>query len=72
MQAYRAARGLASAVRCGSISVTVGTSTFSGELAGKPLSNTINMTVAPELRSRQWQLAVGHSQVSKPSRRHWQ
>lgn len=49
--------------RRGDMAVTVTTSTFSGEMGGKPFKNSINMMIAWVQKDGQWQMAMVHSKV---------
>ena len=49
--------------RRGDMAVTVTTSTFSGEMEGKPFKNSINMMIAWVLKDGHWQMAMVHSKV---------
>ena len=49
--------------RRGDMAVTVATSTFSGEMEGKPFNSSVNMMIAWVLKDGHWQMAVVHSKV---------
>jgi ketosteroid isomerase-like protein len=49
--------------RHGDMAVTVGTSSFSGELEGKPFNNSVQMMIAWVLRDGHWQMTVVQSKL---------